>query len=390
MHYQYYIQTAANLLHQYNGSMPLQHYLKQYFAANKKHGSRDRKTITHFCYAYYRLGNSLQHIAVEEKIFIALFLVNDAAGDWLTQLPEPLCNNWEVDLNKRIELLHKKYGFNYHDIFSFKDELSCLTEVDVFIKSHLVQPYTFIRIRNGKNNKVINTLLNHNIFIQFQEGNTLGFDSGLPLQNIIDINKDAVIQDASSQKIINILDNIALPQPAKVWDCCAASGGKSILLKDYWGNIQLTVSDIRASILHNLQKRLAAAAVNCTQVLVANVAEENLTKKLYQQPFHVIVCDVPCTGSGTWSRTPENLVYFDAATINAFTEKQKKIVTNAYKYLQNKGYLLYITCSVFKKENEQMVLYMQHELGLNCIEQQIIEGYHQRADTMFVALLQKN
>lgn len=389
MHYQSYIQTAVKLLQQYNGSMPLQHYLKQYFATNKKHGSRDRKTITHLCYAYYRLGNSLEHIAVEEKIYIALFLVNDAAGDWLRQMPEPLCNNWQVDLNKRIELLNKKYGFNYHDIFSFKHELSCLTEVDVFIKSHLVQPYTFIRIRNGKNNKIINSLLNHNILIQFQEGNTLGFDSGLPLQNIIDINKDAVIQDASSQKIIRVLDNIALPKPAKVWDCCAASGGKSILLKDYWGNIQLTVSDIRASILHNLQKRLAAAAVNCTQVLVANVAEENLGKKLYQQPFHVIVCDVPCTGSGTWSRSPENLVYFDAATINEFTEKQKKIVTNACKYLQNKGYLLYITCSVFKKENEEMVLYMQHELGLNCIEQQIIEGYHQRADTMFVALLQK-
>lgn len=389
MHYQYYIQTAANLLQQYNGSMPLQHYLKQYFAANKKHGSRDRKTITHLCYAYYRLGNSLQHITVEEKISIALFLVNDAAGDWLRQMPEPLCNNWQVDLNKRIAWLNKKYGFNYHDIFSFKDELSCLTEVGVFIKSHLVQPYTFIRIRNGKNNKIINSLLNHNILIQFQEGNTLGFDSGLPLQNIIDINKDAVIQDASSQKIIRVLDNIALPKPAKVWDCCAASGGKSILLKDYWGNIQLTVSDIRASILHNLQKRLAAAAVNCTQVLVANVAEENLSKKLYQQPFHVIVCDVPCTGSGTWSRSPENLVFFDAATINEFTEKQKKIVTNAYKYLQEKGYLLYITCSVFKKENEEMVLYMQHELGLNCIEQEMIEGYHQRADTMFVALLQK-
>jgi 16S rRNA (cytosine967-C5)-methyltransferase len=46
-----------------------------------------------------------------------------------------------------------------------------------------------------------------------------------------------------------------------VWDCCAASGGKSILVKDTLNSIQLTVSDIRQSILNNLQQRFAVAGI---------------------------------------------------------------------------------------------------------------------------------
>ena len=50
--------TVAHLLKIYDGTEPLHLYLKKYFAANKKHGSRDRKVITQLCYSYFRLGEN--------------------------------------------------------------------------------------------------------------------------------------------------------------------------------------------------------------------------------------------------------------------------------------------------------------------------------------------
>lgn len=51
-----HINAALHIIKQYDGQLPLAHYLRQYFAANKKHGSKDRKNISHLCYCWYRLG----------------------------------------------------------------------------------------------------------------------------------------------------------------------------------------------------------------------------------------------------------------------------------------------------------------------------------------------
>ena len=81
-----YLTTATSLIQQYNGSIPLSDFLKQYFSQNKKFGSRDRKHVSHLCYCYYRLGHALQNNPVEEKILIALFLCSTQSNELLAQL----------------------------------------------------------------------------------------------------------------------------------------------------------------------------------------------------------------------------------------------------------------------------------------------------------------
>jgi 16S rRNA (cytosine967-C5)-methyltransferase len=49
--------------------------------------------------------------------------------------------------------------------------------------------------------------------------------------------------------------------------------------------------------------------------------------------------------------------------------------------------MLYITCSVFTKENEEVIERLQKAHNLNVVEMKYIEGYNDKADTMFVALL---
>ena len=80
---------------------------------------------------------------------------------------------------------------------------------------------------------------------------------GLPVRidDIVDLDREAVVQDLNSQRVGELLSGYPANPGGRirVWDCCAASGGKSIMAKDILRNIDLTVSDVRESILVNLQ-----------------------------------------------------------------------------------------------------------------------------------------
>ena len=80
---------------------------------------------------------------------------------------------------------------------------------------------------------------------------------------------------------------------------------------------------------------------------------------------------------------------FDPEMLSDFNNTQLKIVQNALPHLKKGGMLFYITCSVFKSENENLVNEIVHQNQLNCLESHYIKGYEKNADTMFVALLTK-
>lgn len=104
---------------------------------------------------------------------------------------------------------------------------------------------------------------------------------------------------------------------------------------------------------------------------------------------HLIIADVPCSGSGTWARTPEQLTYFSEKRIAKYASLQKKIVKNAIVKLKAGGYFLYITCSVFKMENEENVDFIHEQLHLKLVESRYLKGYEIQADTLFAALFIK-
>jgi 16S rRNA (cytosine967-C5)-methyltransferase len=103
------------------------------------------------------------------------------------------------------------------------------------------------------------------------------------------------------------------------------------------------------------------------------------------QLFDLIICDAPCTGSGTWSRTPEQLAYFNPKKIDHYAMLQRSIVSNVLPHLKQDGRLVYITCSVFKKENEETVAFIREQFSMEIERMKLLKGYDQRADTLFVA-----
>ncbi|RZK68357.1 MAG: RsmB/NOP family class I SAM-dependent RNA methyltransferase, partial [Pedobacter sp.] len=214
---------------------------------------------------------------------------------------------------------------------------------------------------------------------------SLALPNGTKLEKLLPDQKYYQVQDLSSQATGDLFK----PQQWDYWwDCCAASGGKSLLLHSLEPTVQLLVSDVRENSLHNLEDRFRDARLKKYQRKVLDLLQNN-DQDLHHYEFDGIILDAPCTGSGTWGRTPEMLYYFDAHKVSYFSKLQKTIATNVVKYLKEGKPLIYITCSVFKAENEEVIEWLTKELPLKLERSAVIKGYHNKADTMFVARLIK-
>ncbi len=383
-----YVQYASAILSKYNGREPLHLYLNKYFSENKKHGSKDRKQIASLCYHYFRLGFGVNSkIPVVETFLVATFLL-EKRPSFLLEILKPEWNeNIGLGITEKTGMV--KNIFDLKKIFPFQDELSDEINFQKFSLSFLIQPKIFIRVRPGYKNSVSDKLESAKIPFEKINQNCFAFANNEKVSQIINIDKEAVIQDYNSQRTGDFLISY-LPyrtSAISLWDCCAGSGGKSILAFDLIKNINITVSDTRTKILENLKKRFARAGIKNHHSLVADLSFPAPFKDIKSVPsFNLIIADVPCTGSGTWSRTPEELTYFHEKRIETFSILQKKIVSNAVKYLTEKGHLLYITCSVFKKENEDNIDFIQKHLNLVLIKSEYLKGYEMQADTLFAAL----
>lgn len=379
-----YIQMALALIERYDGAIPLSAFLKQYFAQNKKHGSRDRKLISHLVYTYYRLG---KYAATnqQQRLLLALFLCEPADSQWSVCLPEAWQQMMQASVAEKCSYLQTQaLPITPAAIFPWIDALSEGIEKEAFVWQYLQQPDLFLRVRPARMKKVVETLNTNTIAFE-AEGNCLRVANGTKIDQLLTINKDVVVQDRSSQQVTKLFSYFQEASVKKVWDCCAASGGKSILLMDTLPGIQLSVSDIRATILHNLRQRFAEAGIAQFQSFLADLSQPLPVK----QQYDAIICDVPCSGSGTWGRTPEQLSLFETTEINRYAQLQATIAGNTIPHLKQGGYLLYITCSVFAAENEMNVNKLAEQHSLKLVTHEVLTGYQHKADTMFAALLQK-
>jgi 16S rRNA (cytosine967-C5)-methyltransferase len=388
-----YLNSSASILQLYKGAEPFSIFLKAQFAQHKKFGSRDRKAIAHLCYCYFRLGQALLQVPVEERILAGLFLNEQQPNELLQQLKP----DWNELIALPADAKANMLGFSVHDIFPWRDELSNGINADEWSASFLIQPDLFLRLRPGKEELVKQKLRKAPITFNPVSHTCISLNNSVKLDNVIKLDEEAVVQDYNSQRVGEFLDYarnfLAAPStPLRVYDCCAASGGKSILAYDVLKNIELTVTDVRESILINLRKRFALAGIKKYDALAIDLTSgmnSQNTSTLKPGSFDLVICDAPCTGSGTWGRTPEQLYNFRKERIDHYTNLQESILSNVLPFLKEDGLLLYITCSLFRRENEQMVEFLEKEHKLQLKKLETLIGYDKKADSMFAALLMK-
>ena len=348
-----------------------------------------------------------------ERILTGLFLCATGPNEIISALKPGWSENISLPIPDKLNCLSPIHPDL--SIFPWKNQLSEGIDFSLFNQSFLVQPNLFLRSRPGLEEIVIEKLKKRGYnevarspefgvfpverwFLNQRWMRLIGdvcveLPNSSRIEEIIELDKEAVVQDYNSQRIAEYFEMVrpGRSDHFKIWDCCAGSGGKSILAKDLLGDIDLTVSDIRESILINLKKRFQMAGINnySSRIIDLSASVSSLPppgSHLSTSSYDLILCDAPCTGSGTWSRTPEQLYFFEETVIDQYASLQKKIVSNAMPALAPGGYFLYITCSVFKNENEAIVEFIKEKFHLTLVKMELLKGYDKKADTMFAAL----
>ena len=162
---------------------------------------------------------------------------------------------------------------------------------------------------------------------------------------------DANLIDDGS-RLIAELAAISHASPERIWDACAAPGGKTSVLARRHRNAELLATDISARRLQAMRRRI--------ETELPDRAIRTLEADATQLPtsegnFDLILCDLPCSGTGTLARNPEIRHRLEPSEFERQALRQRDILSAALKRLQPGGRLVYSTCSLEPEENEEVV-----------------------------------
>lgn len=386
MRVEHQIRAFEQIFSSYDGATPLHRFLFAYFKRNKQMGSSDRRWASRYIYSFFRLGKALNKEERTVRLAVADFLCNQTSSLVIEMYLPNLKEDVTLSVKDKIALIQSAYpAFKLTDVFSFHEALSESIAKQDFLESFFTQPDLFIRTAKGQQDRIADVLEQEGIVVEKIGANTIAVPNGTKLDKLLTDESLYEVQDLSSQQTGTYFQ----AQPwEQWWDCCAASGGKSLLLYDNEPKVELLVSDVRENSLNNLDERFRAVGLKKYQKKVLDLLQNN-DQDLHHYEFDGIILDAPCTGSGTWGRTPEMLYYFEQHKISYFSKLQRGIAANVIKYLKVDKPLVYITCSVFKEENEDVIKLLLENFPLKLEKMELIKGYDHKADTMFVARLIK-
>ncbi len=180
---------------------------------------------------------------------------------------------------------------------------------------------------------------------------------GILLEKPIDVDQlpgfdkgDVSVQELAAQLSVDLLD---LKPEQTVLDACAAPGGKSSHILESQTKIKsLTVIEKdpgRAKRLSETLMRLGLHAI--TKVSDINDIDHWWDK----EPFDRILLDAPCSATGVIRRHPDIKILRTPEEVKTIRTLQMQLLDTLWKTLKPKGLLVYVTCSIFKQENSELI-----------------------------------
>ena len=146
------------------------------------------------------------------------------------------------------------------------------------------------------------------------------------------------LQDAASQMA---MARLGVTADQTVLDYCAGGGGKSLALAAFCAHV--TAHDADVGRMKDIPARAARAGTRIK------------TTKRPNGTFDLVLCDAPCSGSGTWRRTPDAKWRLAECHLAELTKIQRSILETAMTHVGQGGRLAYATCSVLSVENRRVV-----------------------------------
>ena len=182
-------------------------------------------------------------------------------------------------------------------------------------------------------------------------------------------NGEFSLQNPSAYEVVKLL---SLKPGLKVWDACAAPGGKSALMAEMEPSLDILASDVseqRASMMSDLMGRLGLSniRVQCIDVLACNGGVAGGTpaegvadaaggrSEGEASPFDRILLDVPCSNMGVIARRPESVYRLTPESVKELADLQFRLLESASAMLAKDGILVYATCSPDPEETTKVI-----------------------------------
>ncbi|MCP5469665.1 MAG: RsmB/NOP family class I SAM-dependent RNA methyltransferase [Chlamydiales bacterium] len=352
-----------------NQHLPLDLFLSHYFRAHRAIGSKDRLFIVEAVYGIIRWKSLLDHLAEGHPSWEKRYRIyqNFQPYNYLrvNTIPLHIRLSFPEELT---EVLLEEFG--EEETIRLGQVSSCSAPIAVRVNPLKCDRQTLMQKWEG--------------LFEISEGYlspyAILFKKRTPLTSLPEFKEGLFeIQDEASQHVADLIE--AKPGD-HVLDYCAGAGGKTLAFAHKTeGKGQIYLHDIRPIILDRAKKRLKRAGIQNAQY----TADRHKLKP----NMDWILVDAPCTGTGTYRRNPDQKWKFTKKQLERVVLEQREIFANALKLLKPGGKIVYATCSLLKKENEEQVEYFMKKYSLELVREPFRTHYCLGyADALFGAVLQ--
>jgi 16S rRNA (cytosine967-C5)-methyltransferase len=425
------MKQAVAALASYRYREDLNSWLKNYMKAFPSMGSRDRRELRALVYGAVRMARLFPEATVEQQIGMGQVFAAGPSSDFvqyarsrsgwdLPSLPVPGTDTLQSMTEPGYDTLQSIPGpgfdamqslrgpgfdalqlcrhwaqeglsFRADDWFPAHNRISSSIDQNELLKGFLMPPRTWVRLRAGREKVVENEWCEKAWLWGNSETtpNARWVESGRPLNSLNSFQSGFFeVQDLASQRTIRFMN----PSSGESWwDACAGSGGKSLLLHDREPGVKLFATDERQSTLQQLHERFTRAGIRSYSRYCVDIDQRDPLEQAgsFPRQFDAVLADVPCSGSGTWSATPDWLSRFEQHRITEFAERQFRLVSNLLPYVREGGRLVYLSCSLYADENEQVVDRLCSTFGWQCLDQGYEQASLEGGDVLFGAVLSR-
>lgn len=325
---------------------PADGIINNYLRERKYIGSGDRRFITETVWKIIRHRRRLEFEAgsKEARKILLVFLKDEdldlifGAGEYAPPALSKEEKIWMKNLKEEVYPV---------DVESECPEWLFAKIKDVALLKSLNEPASAdLRVNAGSREQVLQDLRREGLFFAPTPYSPIGIRSSerVNLNNCIAYKEGVVeVQDEASQLAAILCD---VKPEHKVIDYCAGAGGKSLAIASLLnGKGKIEAHDIDWHRLEQIKPRLE-------RLNIKNVVP---VRELSGKDYDRFIIDAPCSGTGTWRRSPDAKFRLTPEKLNELTKIQSQLLEFALENTRVGGRIVYITCSILPDEDENIV-----------------------------------
>ena len=329
----------------FKDKIPADNIINAYVRERKYIGSKDRRFITETVWKIIRNRRKLVFDAgANEPRRLLLTYLQDEDFDLLCGGEyglAPLSKEEKEWLKRRNE-----------EVYPAAVEAECPDWLfdkvkDIHLLKALNEPASAdLRLNKGSRARVIEQLQGEGLYFVPTPYSPIGIRSAerVNLNNCVAYKEGVIeVQDEASQLAAILAD---VRPEHKIIDYCCGAGGKSLtmaFLMNRQGKIQ--IHDINRSRLEAVKERAVRLDVKNLEII----------KEVGDRDYDRFVVDAPCSGTGTWRRSPDAKYRLTPETLKELNKTQAELLEKAFNHIRRGGRVVYITCSILRDENEDII-----------------------------------